>query len=108
VINIDGDGSIAEPRRNGNSDDHNLPVRSGAEQTAMAWSGSGSACSLRNSFCGSDKPLHKVSSRRRKRMALSSPFGFGKGGIADVLRRFIEFPGPAFVKSSIRTHASIR
>jgi acetolactate synthase-1/2/3 large subunit len=60
-------------------------------------------------FCGSDKSLHK---KDFIKTAEADGFEFAvrvseKADVADVLRRFIEYPGPAFVEVVIDQNACV-
>jgi acetolactate synthase I/II/III large subunit len=111
VINIDGDGSI---RMNlGEMETvttYNLPVKilvlnNSGDGMVRQWQ----RLFFAERFCGSDKSLHK---KDFIKTAEADGFEFAvriseKADVPDVLRRFIEYPGPAFVEVVIDQNACV-
>ena len=111
VINIDGDGSI---RMNlGELETvttYNLPVKilvlnNSGDGMVRQWQ----RLFFAERFCGSDKSLHK---KDFVKAAEADGFEFAvrlseKAEVPDVLRRFIEYPGPAFLEVVIDPNACV-
>jgi acetolactate synthase I/II/III large subunit len=111
VINIDGDGSI---RMNlGELETvttYNLPVKilvlnNSGDGMVRQWQ----RLFFAERFCGSDKSLHK---KDFVKAAEADGFEFAvrlseKAEVPDVLRRFVEYPGPAFLEVVIDPNACV-
>jgi acetolactate synthase-1/2/3 large subunit len=111
VIDIDGDGSI---RMNlGELETvttYNLPVKilvlnNSGDGMVRQWQ----RLFFAERFCGSDKSLHK---KDFVKAAEADGFEFAvrvseKAEVPDVLRRFIEYPGPAFLEVVIDQNACV-
>jgi acetolactate synthase I/II/III large subunit len=111
VINIDGDGSI---RMNlGEMETvttYNLPVKilvlnNSGDGMVRQWQ----RLFFAERFCGSDKSLHK---KDFVKAAEADGFEFAvrlseKADVPDVLRRFVEYPGPAFLEVVIDPNACV-
>ena len=111
VINIDGDGSI---RMNMGELEtvttYNLPVKilvlnNSGDGMVRQWQ----RLFFAERFCGSDKSLHK---KDFVKAAEADGFEFAvrlseKADVPEVLRRFIEYPGPAFLEVVIDQNACV-
>ena len=111
VINIDGDGSI---RMNlGELETvttYNLPVKilvlnNSGDGMVRQWQ----RLFFAERFCGSDKSLHK---KDFVKAAEADGFEFAirlseKADVPEVLRRFVEYPGPAFLEVAIDQNACV-
>ena len=111
VINIDGDGSI---RMNlGELETvttYNLPVKilvlnNSGDGMVRQWQ----RLFFAERFCGSDKSLHK---KDFVKAAEADGFEFAirlseKADVPEVLRRFVEYPGPAFLEVVIDQNACV-
>jgi len=111
VINIDGDGSI---RMNlGEMETvttYNLPVKilvlnNSGDGMVRQWQ----RLFFAERFCGSDKSLHK---KDFVKAAEADGFEFAmrvseKADVQEILRRFVEYPGPAFLEVVIDQNACV-
>jgi acetolactate synthase-1/2/3 large subunit len=111
VINIDGDGSI---RMNlgelETATTYNVPVKilvlnNSGDGMVRQWQ----RLFFAERFCGSDKSLHK---KDFVKAAEADGFEFAmrlseKADVPDVLRRFVEYPGPAFLEVVIDQNACV-